>query len=425
MAKYIIGYDLNDKITQISYFEINSATPETIVSDPDKEKIGIPTVLSKRKGVAQWEFGSAALTAAENEGATLVTNMMSFAQAGAGLEIEKEAYDVTDLLILFVRRSLNLLSMILSPDDVECMVLTVSNLDGKLVDTMNRIANALPINRDKIIIQTYEESIYYYILHQPADIWEYEVAVLDYSEQYLKLYELWMNRKTSPVVAFVDKNDFKHIKMPEEMMSQEVSEEKKSRLDETILRAVHDFFAGKSIGTVFLIGEGFEGGWADKVFKYLCLGRRVFQGRNLYSKGACYCGRDKVAPCNLNNNFVFLGRDKLKFNLGIRMNAMGKEEYLTIADAGENWYESGVTYEFVLGNTKTVPLIITPLDGKDPEEIEVELTGIIDRPPRASRVRMTVSFEAEERMKIEIEDLGFGEFYPSTGKKWQKIIEMV
>lgn len=425
MAKYIIGYDLNDKLSQISYYEIHSSAPETVVNDKAKEKLGIPTVLSKRKGVAQWEFGDAALEAVEKEGATLVSNMMSFAQAGAGLEIEGEAYAVTELLILFVRRTLNLLSMILTPDEVECLVITVANLEGKLVDVIDRIANALPISRDKIIIQTYEESIYYYMLHQPAELWEYEVSVFDYSEQCLRLYELWMNRGTTPVVAFVDRNDFTDIRMPEEMMALEESEEKAARLDERILRAIHEYFAGKSVGTVFLIGEGFEAGWADKTLKYLCMGRRVFQGRNLYSKGACYCGKDKIDPCNLNRNYVFLGRDKLKFNLGIKVNVRGKEEYLAIADAGENWYETGASYEFVLGNTKSVTLVMTPLDGKDPENIDVELSGIVDRPPRASRVKLSVSFESEERMKIEVSDLGFGEFYPSTGKRWEKIIEMV
>ena len=94
-----------------------------------------------------------------------------------------------------------------------------------------------------------------------------------------------------------------------------------------------------------------------------------------------------------------------------------------MADAGENWYDQGVTYDIVLGASRTVPLVLTPLDGKGAETIEVELPGLPDRPPKASRLRLTVSFEAENRMKVEVEDMGFGEFFPSTGKKWQKIIE--
>ncbi len=423
MPGYIIGYDLNDSMSQISYVELNDQTPETVASDKEEERLGIPTVLSKRRGVAQWEFGTAAVRAAEAGTSTLVDHMMSIAAAGAKIEIEGEAYDATDLLILFVRRSLNLLSVMLSPSDVEYMIITVSSLEGKLVDVVEKIANAMPVARDRIIIQTYEESIYYYLLHQPEDLWERDVAVFDYSGPYLRAYLLWMNMGTEPVVAFVDRTDFEEIRMPKLMMEEEVSLEKAERIDEAILQTAHDYFSNKDVGTVFLLGEGFEGGWCGKTLKFMCMGKRVFQGRNMYSKGACYCGRDKAKPCDLNREYVFLGADKLKFNLGLKMMVAGKEEYLAVADAGENWYDSGVTYDFVLGDSRSVPLIMTPLDGKGVENIEIELSGLPERPAKASRLRLTVSFESETRMKILVEDLGFGEFFPSTGRKWEKIIE--
>ena len=423
MSRYILGYDLNDSMSQISYIELNESVPETIASDAEEERLGIPTVLSKRKGVAQWEFGTAAIKASESGYATLVSQLMSFAAAGARIEIEGEAYDATDLLILFVRRSLNLLSMVLTPSEVEYMIFTVSSLEGKYVDILERIAGAMPIPREKIIIQTYEESIYYYILHQPEDIWEHDVSVFDYSGPHLKAYELWMNRATTPVVAFVDRTDFDEVKMPKYMMKEEESIEKADRIDELILQLCHEYFGGRSVGTVFLLGEGFEGGWCKKTLKFVCMGRRVFQGRNLYSKGACYCGKDKAQPCDLNKEYVFLGPDKLKFNLGFNMVVAGEEEYIAVADAVENWYDSGVSYDIVLGQTKTIPLIMTPLDGKGVENIELELSGLPDRPPKASRIRLEVSFESETRMKIQAEDMGFGEFFPSTGKKWEKIIE--
>lgn len=424
-SKYVLGYDLNDKMSQISYYELNSSIPETIAADDGDERLGIPTVLSKRHNVSQWEFGGAAQKAARNGEATLVGKLLSFAAAGAKLELEGEAYDATELLILFVRRSLNLLSMIMTPDQVECMIFTVDSLEGRMVDVLERIAQAMPVPREKIIIQTYEESIYYYMIHQTEELWDYEVSVFDYSGQYLKAYGLWMNRHTEPVVSFVDRVDFENIREPSVVMDEENSAEKQQRLDELVLTTAHDYFSGRTVGTVFLLGEGFEGGWCDKTLKYLCMGKRVFQGRNLYSKGACYCGKDKLEPCELNKKYVFLGKDKLKFNLGIKMIVRDREEYLAIADAGENWYDSGAEYEFQLGGDNKVPLIITPLDGKTPEEVVIELDGLPERPPRASRMRLEVKFESEQRLNISVTDLGFGEFYPSTGKKWAKIIEMV
>lgn len=423
--KYILGYDLNDKMSQITYLELNNTVPETIAADDDDTRLGIPTVLSKRRGVSQWEYGKAAQKAARSGDATIVGQFLSLAAAGAKIELEGEAYDAAELLVLFVRRSLNLLSMIMTPDQVATMIFTVDSLEGRMVDVLEKVAQGIPIPREKIIFQTYEESIYYYMLHQDSALWDYEVSVFDYSAAYLKIYGLWMNRHTEPVVAFVDRSDFVDIKDVSTMLGDRTLPEDAQRLDELFLTTCHDYFDGRTVGTVFLLGEGFEGGWCDKTLKYLCMGKRVFQGRNLYSKGACYCGKDKFEPCQLNKDYVFLGQDKLKFNLGIHMMVKGKDEYLAIADAGENWYDSGAEYDFQLGDYKEVDIIITPLDGKSPEHIITTLDGLPDRPCRASRMRLNVDFESDVRIRVCVTDLGFGEFYPSTGRKWEKIIEMV
>lgn len=144
MARYIIGYDLNDSMSQISYFELNNSVPETVANDEEEERLGIPTVLSKRKGVAQWEFGNAAIKASENGSGTLVDKLLSFAAAGAKIEIEGEAYDPTDLLVLFVRRSLNMLSMIMSPSEVEYMILTVASLRGNMLTLLRGSQDRCP-----------------------------------------------------------------------------------------------------------------------------------------------------------------------------------------------------------------------------------------------------------------------------------------
>ncbi|HOO27277.1 MAG TPA: hypothetical protein PLU43_02350, partial [Lachnospiraceae bacterium] len=51
-AAYVIGYDLNDMMSQISYYELNRNVPETLISDSEEEKLGIPTVLCKRRKVS-------------------------------------------------------------------------------------------------------------------------------------------------------------------------------------------------------------------------------------------------------------------------------------------------------------------------------------------------------------------------------------
>lgn len=418
---YVIGYDLNDQVSQISYFELNRDVPESLSSDED-EKLGIPTVLCKRKEVSQWYYGKEAQRVAARSEGTLVGKLLSFARSGAKIELEGEAYDCLDLLILYVRRTLNMLSMITSPTQVAALIFTVDSLEGKTIEILEKIASALPVDRNRIYFQTYEESSFYYVLHQPKELWEHEVAIFDYSNQFMKAYILWMNHRTSPIVTFVDRTDYTDLKIPSLMLGDEPTAESKDYLDEYVLHTIHGLINPKTVGTVFLIGDGFDQSWCNKTLKYLCMGKRVFQGKNLYSKGACYCAKDKIIPCELNKNYVFLGVDKLKFNFGLQMRRGQSEEYFALADAGANWYDINTEFDCILDEGNYVNFIITPLDGKDKQQINVELTGLPTRPKRATRLKIKMKMETEEKISIKICDLGFGELFPASGKVWNREI---
>lgn len=422
MPGYVIGYDLNDLVSQISLSELNANVLQTINLDANDERLGIPTVLCKRNGVNQWYYGNEAEAVARRKEGTLVGKLISFAKAGAKLEIEGEAYDPVDLLILFVRRSLNLIVSRVNPDDIKQVTFTVEDLDDKMISLLNRITSELKIDKEKIVFQTYDESIYYYVLHQPEDLYEHSVIVLDYSNGFLKGYELWMNRKTTPIVGFVDRKDFEDIKLPQLMIERELSEEKYQRLDELIMQTLREYFAGKSVSSIFLIGDGFDSSWCDKTLRFLTFGRRVFQGKNLYSKGACYCSADKVLPKAINKKNIFLGRDKLKGNTGLRMRVKGKDEYVVLVDAGETYYSSSNTLEFILEKGRDVVILVTPLDGSKQREEVIDLPGLPLRPDRASRLRLEATFNSDTQMHVVVTDLGFGEFYLSSNKTWEKDI---
>ena len=53
-AKIVVGYDLGNTFSQISYYNINSPEPETVSSVIGTQMYNIPTILAKRPGVGQW-----------------------------------------------------------------------------------------------------------------------------------------------------------------------------------------------------------------------------------------------------------------------------------------------------------------------------------------------------------------------------------
>ena len=421
---YVIGFDLNDSVSQISYVDLNEDTPKTLAQEGSEKKLGIPTVLCKRNKVAQWFHGQEAVTAAERGEGIIASKLLGVARAGGKYEIEGEAYDAADLLVLFVRKTLSQLTGITSPGQVASLVFCVDSLDKKTIELLKKIVETVPVEEERISFQTYEESSYYYMIHQPESLWEREVTIFDYSVTGLHGYQFRVNRKTTPNVGFVESFTIDGISMPDIMLGEKPSKEDCENLDEDILVKVHEYFNGKPVGTVYLLGDGFEPEWSSKSIRYMCMGRRVFQGKNLYSKGACFYARDKLVPSRLTEDYIFLGRDKLKFNLGIYLRYMGEEQYVAIADGGENWFDCDATIDMLLDHTKEIVLLVTPLDGKDPAKLIIELDGLPERPPKASRIRLKITFSSETALTARATDMGFGEIYPASGLTWEKSLRI-
>ncbi|MCR4806327.1 MAG: hypothetical protein K5857_01500 [Lachnospiraceae bacterium] len=447
-TRYVVGYDLNDTLTQISYYELNNDSPETLVSGGDNERLGIPTLLCKRRKVSQWSFGTEAERLIRTEGESEVGRILSLARNDRSITIDGETFEGIDLLILFIRKSLNLLSVYVSMEQIETLVFTVKTLDKDMLKVLERVAAAIPVDRERILFQSYSESVYYYMIHQQQELWETESAVFDHDGRDMTCYHLRMNHRTTPIVGLIDEFTFDDVSIPassdlieddEEEGSEDITgadgtgdggdgedrEEKINKMDEDLQELMHGFLMSRPIRSAYLLGTGFEGEWCKKTIRFLCMGRRVFQGKNMYSKGACHYGMDKLHPTELNEKYIFLGRDKLQFNLGMNLNRRDKEEYTALADGGENWFDISTVVEFLLASGSRVELIVTPLDGKEARKISVNLDGIPVRPEKTTRLRMKVSFTSGDTVKVVIEDLGFGEIFPASNMKWEKEFKIV
>ena len=98
---------------------------------------------------------------------------------------------------------------------------------------------------------------------------------------------------------------------------------------------------------------------------------------------------------------------------------------MALADGGENWFDISTVVEFLLISGSRVELIVTPLDGKEIRKIQVNLDGMPVRPEKTSRLRMKVSFSSGDTVKVVVEDLGFGEIFPSSNRKWETEVKIV
>lgn len=407
--KIVLGYDLNNEVSQLSYMTEGDAAPVTVATTMGSACYEIPTVLAKKHGVNQWFYGEEAIRLSKTNEAQLVENIMQKAINQEQIVLEEEEFSAISLLSLFLKRTLAIVNLIVPWQLADEIVFTVDEIDFSSIAIYNEVIHALPVDKEKIHIQSHTESFYHYTIHQPMELWKYDVMALEYKDTCIHSMELMINRKLKPMVCLIEQNEF---------------ENEKGQNDERLHQIVEELIHGKIISSVFLIGSGFDGGWAKETLKLLCSNRRVFQGKNMYTKGACYAAYDRVVKNELNDSYLFLGRDKLKCNIGLKLMLQGEEQYESLVDAGINWYDVDVQYEFLIGREKEIRFLLTPMTGKNVRNAVVRLSGIPDRPERSSRVRVRLTMKSEEVLLVKVYDQGFGEIFPTTDQVWEEEIPL-
>lgn len=428
MAKYntklAVGYDLGDLVSQISYSFLDEAEPETLSTVAGGENYNIPTMLAKRLNVNQWFYGKDAKKAAQDGDGILVENLLSLARAGEPVTIEGESFEPAAMLALFMKRTMSLLSMIAPIEKIEVFVVTVETLDRDMIEILNRAVAGIGLKTDKIYFQSHMESFYYYTIFQPKELWMHQVLLYDFTEKYMKAYRMECNKRTTPVVVFIEEQDFPSMVREEFPAQEEEKVQLAGQMDKHFLSIVEETERERIVSSAYLIGEGFSGDWAKQSLKLLCRNKRVFRGNNLYSKGACYSGVEKINPGENSKAYVFLGNEKLKSNIGMKVLRQGEESYLALLDAGINWFEAVKECEFILESGNTVSVLITPLNGKGIREMVLHMDGLLERPEKTTRIHMKIYMNEEHEAVVEFTDLGFGELFAATGQVWKESFEV-
>ena len=432
---FILGMDLDDRYAQISCWLPGEQKPETLSAEAEGEEYMIPAVLCRRTDRDVWTYGREALQTAERGEGVLVDHLLSSALQGKKVEAGGEIFEATALLALFIKRSLSLLGGTSRGalrgyrglEKADFFMFTFEKVDRQALEMVERVALLLSLSPERVSCQSRAESFFYYNINQPEELWRHLCMICDFGGRTLKTMLFEANHHTRPATVTVSEEEqaslTRHIPEGKEYEVKEPSGEMAEEMDEAFLALFQKLSAGKIIDTIYLIGDGFEGNWYQKTLSALCMNRRVFRGNNLYSKGACYGGGYKAAQKSrqkAGQEYVYLGADMLKVNLGLDAVKRGEDIYFSLLDAGMNWFDARGECDFLLDQDHAFSLRLSPVSGRKARQIVVTLSSVPERPPGTTRIHLTVSCPDAETVKLRMEDKGFGDFFPSSGLAWEE-----
>lgn len=420
-AEYVVGLDLTDKYSQLSFGLVDSEEVQSFANVPGSTDYLIPTKLYKRLEVNQWFAGTEAVKQPLNAG-FLVEDMLKKAMNDEEIEVGDEKYRPAQLIGLFIKRVLSHVNPVVPTNRIASFMVTVENLSPKMVSVMSEAVSLVGLKNANIYFQSHMESFYFYTIYSPRELWQHDVMLFDFSKDYLTSYNMVCNKNTTPIVVFIDN------KVHSVDVSKIPTIEPESFNATTVDRAFSDVIERltntRVYSSFYLIGENFRQEVIPESVKTLCRKGHVFGGNNLYSKGAAYSARNKLSTTILSNNHVFLGNDKLKSNVGMNVYKRGEKAYMPLVDAGVNWFEVAKETDIILNQTNKLSFVITPLTGKNPEIVDITLDELPKRPPKTTRLHISIKMIEETKMQVKIKDLGFGDLYPAAGIEWNEVISV-
>ena len=176
----IIGYEINEKTCQISYYNDQQMEPETLEVDSDNYQI--PLIIGKLRDT--WAYGKEAKRLVSIKEGFTVTRLLSRSIAGDKIEFGEETYDAVWLLSQFIQMSLQPFPQI------DGIVFSVPTLTEELAQMLRGIAVRMNIDKRHIFIQDYKESFCNYLFYQPKELWQYDAALFCCDRNEIRAYML-------------------------------------------------------------------------------------------------------------------------------------------------------------------------------------------------------------------------------------------
>lgn len=418
----LMGFELNREGSQLCYYDRKALEPVSIPARVGTNVFIFPTLLCKMPGKDEWHFGIEADYFSREKGGILIPDLMDRLEKEENSDIDGCVMTPGELLAVYMDKALGLTGVPDLTAHLSFLTLTTEKLSRTFVENVREAFRILGIPRENYGIQDRMESAYYAVFSQKKEICARKAALFHF-KQSGNPQNLFSDLKVSYSACEAIRTTRPNLVRTEKAEAVSLPENKKER-DEALASYAEKNMKNQLFSAVFLTGEGFDQSWARKSIAYLCRGNRhVFSGQNLYVRGACYASYEKKEGHQL-RGFLYLGDDLVRTNVGIEMLVRGNPSYYPLVAAGTNWFDAEKNCQVILDDRDFLAFSIQSMDGRVRKICRMELPGLPKRPNRTTRLLISASCPSPKVCHIRVKDLGFGEFFESSGLSWEDTLAL-
>lgn len=414
-----VAIDLCRDYSQMTYCMGNMSAPESVSVIPGEQKYLIPTVVAKLNDNEEWYIGDEAILRDKRGEAVMAKDIIKTILAEKKVVMGENEYSSFEVLNIYFNGLFRILSNLYHITKPDQLMITVEYPDRILVNLIRNVLIGMGFDKDHIKIIGHSESLIYYTIFQKRELWVNDVLVFDFNENQFLIRRLTTLRARSPQPIVVEEMDMSQ----KFKMSSLGTEQGRLDMDRQFHELLRELCGKYIVSTVYLTGIGFYEQWMKESVEFLCSKRRVFQGYNLFVKGAGYANLSVLGIGNAYDyQFVCSGRTLV--NIELEVEQEDKKTMVMLSKAGINWYEAGARAEGILDDTKEIHLKVISSVSKNNKDISIDLRGFPPRPNKTTRVEIVLAYKNESQCIVQVRDLGFGDFFKASDEVVKKVIDI-
>lgn len=404
----IVGVDLCEGVSQLSYFDMEKMEPGS--------ETEIPTLLCRLPD-GSWLAGEEARIAGEKGEGLVLSGFLADLSGQPRLEAGQETFDKAELAARFLCACL---TRQLEETSAAYLTVTAREITPAFTEALLAARAELGVEETAFSIMSHTLSAEFFALSQKRELWMHDVGIFEYDEEGLRYEHLSISGQKHPAIVRAQIQDLRSF-----LDGSELTGGSDTERDAAFMKALKAAAGEASISTFYLVGKGFQevgegSSWMNHSLLELTAKRRhVFVGRNFYVKGACYNSYYMAMP-KARPEFVAADTELTTGEVFLYIVKKGKLARLPLIPLQTAWFTAAGTAAVLPAGSKTLTIGVQNAVTGETHRFSLDLEGMPDRPEKTTKLQVHARYEEEQLLHVTVKDMGFGDIFPASEQMWEK-----
>ena len=409
----LVGMDLDYDVTQIVCCAGAEEQPAAVVFSETRAET-IPTAIGVEDATKKWMIGPEMEAMEEEKRGETARDLLHLLLSGEPVKILTAEFAPQEIMERFLRRCLLQVREQMPGQLIASLIVCLPDTSEAMREKLGAAFAKLGLMSDRVKFISRGQSFGEYVLKRRKELLSGTAALFDYRPEGMQYRQVRFQTRRRPVYVELLSGDLSDVLPYKEGFD----------YADAFAETAAKLFNKQTVLRVYATGRGFgDQEQAAKALGKIARGRKVFLGDNLYVQGAC-CYAQRLAECGgnaeaMSRDYLILAEETSPYEVNMDLFYRGRTENIVVLEPGVNWYDVEKSFDFILDDTDHLDLtVVHALTGEKTKE-SFYLDGLEKRPRKMTRVRVRFDCPDVQSLRVQVRDLGFGEWYPATDMTWE------